>query len=76
MDLPHDIGVGVVPQLGARPVEEPSREELRPVAAVEHEDLSGPDALEDLPAAPRHRAPATTPSKALALTTASVESVA
>src|SRR5207249_8594341 len=75
VDGPHDVGVGVVPQLGAGAVRQARREQHRAVAAVEHEPLAGPHPLEHVPAARLHEAAAAaTPTRALAFTTASVES--
>src|SRR5439155_9724654 len=75
VDAGHDVGVGVVPQLGARAVEQAGREQHGAVAAVEDERVSGLDALHDLPAARLH-AETATPSSIFAFTTASVESLA
>src|SRR5437762_3481286 len=45
----RDVAVIVVPELGARAVQEARREQLGAVAAVEDEDLAAAHALEDLP---------------------------
>src|SRR5947208_3273497 len=77
VDPLHDLGVGVVPQLGAPTVGEARGEEHGAVPAVEDEDLARADAFEDFPAARRHGATsASTPRSVLALTTARVESFA
>ena len=77
VDAPDDVGVRVVPQLGAGAVREPRREQHRPVAAVEHERLAAADPLDDLPArVPSRGDSAAAATRALALTTASVESLA
>src|SRR5213596_1425899 len=68
VDAGHDVGVGVVPQLGARAVEQAGREQHGAVAAVEDERVSGLDALHDLPAARLH-AETATPSSIFAFTT-------
>src|SRR5207245_4919943 len=75
VDAGHHVGVRVVPQLGAGAVEKPGREEHRAVAAVEHPRLAGADPVDDLAAARAHVATGT-PTSCLALTTASVESLA
>ena len=75
MDPADDVGVGVVPQLGAGAVQEPGGEEHGAVPAVEDERLAAANALDDFPAACLHRA-TPTPSSCLALTTACVESLA
>jgi len=54
VDPGHDVGVRVVPQLGAGPVEEARREEHGAVAAVEHERLAGLDPGQDLAPAAAH----------------------
>src|SRR5262249_42582570 len=73
----HDVGVGVVPQLRARAVPEPRREQHRPVAAVAHEHLTAAHPLDDLPPPRLHDAtPPAAATSALALTTARVESLA
>src|SRR5206468_2029194 len=76
VDPSHDVGVGVVPQLGTGAVREARREQHGAVAAVEDEDLARAHALADLPAARRHgdATLASTPTSVLALTTARVES--
>src|SRR5207253_1777066 len=75
VDAGHDVGVGVVPQLGTGAVEQAGREQHRAVAAVEDEDLPHLDALDDLPTTRGH-AGSVTPSRCLAFTTAIVESLA
>ena len=77
VDAPDDVGVRIVPQLGAGAVGEPGREEHGAIAPVEHERLAPADPVDDLPAARLHEAtPAAAPTSALAFTTASVESLA
>src|SRR5207244_3654215 len=75
VDAPHHVGVGVVPELGAGAVREPGGEQHRPVAAVEHERFAAADPLDDLPSTRPHGATSAL-TRALALTTASVESLA
>src|SRR5262249_33970719 len=77
VDAGHDVGVGVVPQLGTGPVEQAGGEQHRAVAAVEDQRLPGPDTRENLRPPRRHRpTSAVTPTSWLAFTTASVESFA
>src|SRR5262249_34662502 len=75
MDAAHHVGVGIVPQLRAVAFAQPRFEEHGAVSAVEEEDLTPANALDDLPARRGHAA-AGTPIKALALMTARVESFA
>src|SRR4029450_12775490 len=50
VDAAHDVGVRVVPQVRAGPVEQAGVEERGPVTAVEDEELTGLDPRDDLPA--------------------------
>ena len=50
VDVPDDVGMRVVPELGAGAVREASREQHRAVASVEDQQLAGPHAREPLPA--------------------------
>jgi hypothetical protein len=71
--------MGIVPGLGAGAVQQTRREEHGPVTTVEKEDLTGVDTFENLPPARSHRTASvgsSTRIRALALTTARVESLA
>src|SRR5205823_10527258 len=77
VDPAHDVGMRHVPELGTVAVEESSREQHGPVAAVEHERLARAHPFDDLPPPRLHDATfAIAATSALALTTARVESLA